>query len=276
VATILLADDDVNFSKLLTMVLGHHGHVVHTAYDGLEALRLFRRNRPQITVLDFQMPKMDGLEVLQQIRATDPQAVVMILTGWGTDKLEQQARRLNVTEFLNKHLPFASIAALVQSVVTEPGRLFTPGTVVLVEQLDQTRNLFKAFIRTHVVSIRTAKDGHQALTMMRVALPQLVVLDMDLGGIQNPLQTVPDMTAPKFLQALRQIRYPGGLILMSDVVEQAIDEQASNLQVLDLMQKPITPERLLVAVQAAMVIMGETSYAGQTPKNAYAPPLVTT
>ncbi|TAL12751.1 MAG: response regulator [Nitrospirae bacterium] len=267
-ATILLADDDENFCNLLKVVLSHRGHAVLTAYNGREALRLFRQHRPQITLLDLRMPEMDGLEVLRRIRTTDPRAVVMILTAMGTDKQEQEARQQGVTDFLNKHLPFASLAALVDSVGTESGLFIKPGTVLLVDKSDETRDLFKAFLRTHVVSIRTARNGLEALTLMRDALPHLVVLDMDLGGIADPRQAAPTMTAPEFLHALRRMRYPGGLLLMCNTIEHDMEAQASNLQILDLLQKPVMPERLLVAAQAGVAIMEEASYGGPKPRMA--------
>ncbi len=200
-ATILLADDDELFCFLLHGVLSSHGHEVLTAYHGREALKLFRQHHPQITVLDLRMPEMDGLEVLRQIRATDPQAVVMILTAWGTDELEQQARQYGAIDFLNKQLTYDSIAAMVEFVMTEPSKLFKPGWVLLVDKADRTRNLFEGFLRDHGVLLRVARDGPEAMTMLLDALPQLVVLDMDLGGIDDPWNSVPQMTAPEFFHS---------------------------------------------------------------------------
>src|SRR5438309_12042303 len=158
-ATILLADDDELFCYLLHGVLCSHGHAVLTAYHGREALKLFHQHHPQITVLDLRMPEMDGLEVLRQIRASDPQAVVMILTAWGTDELEQQARQYGAIDFLNKQLTYDSIVTAVENVAKDPSKLSEPGSVLLVDGEDQTRNLFGSYLRYHGVSIRVARDG---------------------------------------------------------------------------------------------------------------------
>jgi DNA-binding response OmpR family regulator len=208
------------------------------------------------------MPEMDGLEVLRQIRATDPQAVVMILTAWGTDELEQQARQYGAVDFLNKQLTYDSIAAMVEFVMTEPSKIFKPGWVLLVDKADKTRNLFEGFLRDHGVLLRVARDGPEAMTLMLDVPPQLVVLDMDLGGIDDPWDTVPKMAAADFFQALRQMRYPGGIILLSDRVEHALEAQAWNLDTIDLLQKPVTPERLLIAVQIGMATLGKPPLQG--------------
>jgi len=187
----------------------------------------------------------------------------MILTAWGTDELEQQARQYGAIDFLNKQLTYDSIAAMVEFVMTEPSKLFKPGWVLLVDKADRTRNLFEGFLRDHGVLLRVARDGPEAMTMLLDALPQLVVLDMDLGGIDDPWNTVPQMTAPEFFHALRQLRYPGGLILLSERVEHALEAQACNLDTIDLLRKPVTPERLLVAVQIGMATLGKPPIQGR-------------
>lgn len=256
-AKILLADDEEIFCNLLQGILSSHGHEVLTAYNGREALKLFRQHHPQITVLDIRMPEMDGLEVLHQIHTIDPKATVMMLTAWGTDELEQQARQYGAIDFLSKQLTYDSIVTVVERVVKDPSKLFEPGSVLLVTDSDETREPFEKFLRNHGVSIRVARDSHEALALISEALPQLIVLDMDLTRIEDPWRGVPKMTAPEFLNALRQIRYPGRLILMSNMVDHAMEAQASKLQTIDHLQKPVTPDRLLVAIQIALPTTGK-------------------
>src|SRR5207247_10043612 len=86
------------------------------------ALDLGKRNQPLFTMHDLIMPKMDGLEVLKQIRAIDTKAAVMILTAWGSDALELQARRLGVTDFLSKSLSLDTIMASLQRGLMEPAQ----------------------------------------------------------------------------------------------------------------------------------------------------------
>ncbi len=263
-ATILLVDDEQIFCDLLKEMLKSHGHEVLTAYNGRDALNLFRQHHPKITVLDLRMPEMDGLEVLRQIHAIDPQAAVMMLTAWGTDELEQQARQYGALDFLSKQLTYDVIVAVVENMAKEPGKLFVPGSVLLVVDADETRKPFELFLRNHGVSIRAARDSREALAMISEALPQLIVLDMDLVKVEDPWQGVQKMTAPEFLQALRQIRYSGRLILMSDVVDHAVEAQASKLQAVDHLQKPVTPDRLLVAIQIALPAMEKPPPQGRS------------
>jgi DNA-binding response OmpR family regulator len=101
-ANILTVDDDEKIRGLLHVMLRRKKHHVMTASDGQKGIELFRRERPQVTILDFEMPDMDGLAVPREIRAVDPQAPVIMLTGAGSDERKKQARELGVTEFLAK------------------------------------------------------------------------------------------------------------------------------------------------------------------------------
>ena len=99
---ILVVDDEASIRELLSRQLMREGRKVLVANDGRTAIELFRRERPDITILDLNMPGLDGIAVLKAIRAIDPKATVMIFTGSGTEAAEAQARELGVTEFLHK------------------------------------------------------------------------------------------------------------------------------------------------------------------------------
>ena len=99
---ILVVDDEASIRELLSRQLTREGRKVFVANDGRTAIEMFRRERPDITILDLQMPDMDGIAVLNAIRSIDPKATVMIFTGSGTHAAEAQARELGVKEFLHK------------------------------------------------------------------------------------------------------------------------------------------------------------------------------
>jgi len=116
-ANILAVDDDEKVRELLHVMLRREGHHVITASSGQNGIELFRRERPHITILDFEMPDRDGLAVLREIRAVDPRAPVIMLTGAGTDERKQQARELGVTEFLAKGFSLHELGAALSLVL---------------------------------------------------------------------------------------------------------------------------------------------------------------
>ena len=81
--SILVADDDPDILALLVTTLGGHGYLVFQARDGQQAWQLILRERPDMAILDVNMPGIDGLELCQRIRddARTREIGVMFLTG---------------------------------------------------------------------------------------------------------------------------------------------------------------------------------------------------
>lgn len=119
-ANILTVDDDEKIRELLSTILRRKGHRVFTADHGQKGIDVFRRERPHVTILDFEMPDMDGLAVLKQIREIDPRAPVIMLTGAGTEAREKQARELGVTDFLAKGFSLHEVGATLNQILNQP------------------------------------------------------------------------------------------------------------------------------------------------------------
>jgi CheY-like chemotaxis protein len=101
-AKILVIDDEDNFRMLTDRQLTRLGHDVSLADNGWNGLELYRREHPDVILLDVNMPGMNGIEVLKQIRTVDNQQPVFVLTGARSPQTERQMRALGVSEFLVK------------------------------------------------------------------------------------------------------------------------------------------------------------------------------
>jgi DNA-binding response OmpR family regulator len=73
-----------------------------TVLDGEEALSYVEDQEPDVMVLDLKMPGIDGMEVLRQVRKAYPKIQVIILTGHGTERDEEEAKRLGAFDYLEK------------------------------------------------------------------------------------------------------------------------------------------------------------------------------
>jgi len=99
---VLVVDDEKDFANTLAQRLKLRNLKVNTAYDGEQALAKLQGEEQDVVVLDLKMPGMDGMEVLHEIKKVYPNIQVIILTGHGTDKDEEEAKRLGGFDFLNK------------------------------------------------------------------------------------------------------------------------------------------------------------------------------
>jgi len=113
-ATILLADDSADLRTLYAPLLRLHGHEVHEAADGREAIEEARRLRPDLLLLDIWMPGLNGFEVLDALRC-DPAAtrtrVAMLsvlgdadaqLEAFGAGAVEYLVKGMSLSEFLER------------------------------------------------------------------------------------------------------------------------------------------------------------------------------
>lgn len=99
---VLLVDDEVEFVNTLAQRLKIRGLLVDTVYDGEQALSSIKKIEPDVIVLDLKMPGLHGIEVLKELKKRSPQIQVIILTGHGTEKDEEEAKRLGGFDFLRK------------------------------------------------------------------------------------------------------------------------------------------------------------------------------
>ncbi len=101
---VLVIDDDPVVGKSFDRVLSPKGYAVISAADGEEALDKLGREHYDVVFTDIKMPGMDGLEVAKRIKGTNPWMPVVIVTGYGSEANEMQARQLGVSHFLHKPL----------------------------------------------------------------------------------------------------------------------------------------------------------------------------
>jgi DNA-binding NtrC family response regulator len=119
-AKILVIDDEPGIRNLLDTLLRRKGYDVVLAENGRKGLELFRREHPDVVVLDLKMQGMDGLTVLQQVRSLDLKRPVIILTGAGTPEAEQQVRALGVTEFVEKEFSLHCLGDSLKRILNNP------------------------------------------------------------------------------------------------------------------------------------------------------------
>lgn len=99
---VLLVDDEIAFVNTLAQRLRLRNLLVDTVYDGEQALSYIKEIEPDVIVLDLKMPGLHGIEVLREIKKIKREIQVIILTGHGTDKDEEETRKLGGFDYLQK------------------------------------------------------------------------------------------------------------------------------------------------------------------------------
>lgn len=101
---IAICDDVATFRQLVSAVFRWEPgfEVVGEASNGLEAVDLARRLRPDAMFLDIAMPVMDGMEALPKIREASPSTRIIVLTGFGSASIRNRTLAGGAVAFLEK------------------------------------------------------------------------------------------------------------------------------------------------------------------------------
>lgn len=114
---VVLADDEVLLRKALVALLPLEGEitVVAEAEDGEAAVEATLRHRPDVLVIDLEMPGVDGLGAVASIRRTRPGQVILMLTRHARPGVLRKALKLGVQGFVSKSAEPAHIASVIKT-----------------------------------------------------------------------------------------------------------------------------------------------------------------
>jgi DNA-binding response OmpR family regulator len=113
---ILVVDDDPDIVRLLKYFLEAKGRQVQTASTGAEALELFKREPPDLVILDVMLPGMDGWTVLQKIRESS-QVPVLMLTGKDAPTDKAKGLLSGADDYIAKPFDLAELEARIVAVM---------------------------------------------------------------------------------------------------------------------------------------------------------------
>ncbi len=118
--SVLVVDDDPNLRMLVDSALRHEGYQVMEAEDGQQGLAAARSHRPDLILLDVNMPKMDGFAALRELRSSPDtrQIPVLMLTVQSTEMSTRAAFDAGATDYLAKPFTIPQLTARVRACVS--------------------------------------------------------------------------------------------------------------------------------------------------------------
>jgi two-component system chemotaxis response regulator CheY len=117
--TVMIVDDELFFRQMLRDTLVEAGFtIVAEASNGIEAVDMYRRHRPDITIMDIFMPEENGVAAIKKIIAFDKNAKVLIYTGIGFDEDAEVALQAGAKEVILKSFSPEEVTAVINKVLT--------------------------------------------------------------------------------------------------------------------------------------------------------------
>jgi two-component system, chemotaxis family, chemotaxis protein CheY len=118
---ILVMDDEAQILRLVREILHAAGHQVLCAADGIAGMALFRKEAPEVVIVDIVMPEQEGIETILAIRRESPRVKVIAISGAGpvgdVDVLKM-ARALGADDVISKPFRAQELLSRVRSLVS--------------------------------------------------------------------------------------------------------------------------------------------------------------
>jgi DNA-binding response OmpR family regulator len=189
----------------------------------------------------------------------------MILTAWGSDALERQARQLGVTDFLSKRMTLNAVMASLERMEQRQHKTTTakaPGaaaaaaaaaampptppsaSILIVDDEPQICTTLMQAITPLGYRVRSAASGAEALALVEQETPALIILDMHM----------PEMNGIGVLRGLQERKIRSGVILLTGSHDEKLMTEALDLGVVDIIGKPVSMERLTLAIQLGLML----------------------
>lgn len=148
-ATLLIADDEINILKGLKLAFEDEGYDVMTAENGLDAWNAINKNSIDLVITDLRMPGMDGYELLKKISAAYPTLPVIVLTGHGTIETAVETMRDGAVDFFTKPVDLDKLLLVVKksisaSMLQEQNRKLSEEIDKLKKQQEYSRIIGKS------------------------------------------------------------------------------------------------------------------------------------
>nr|YP_010338630.1 regulatory component of sensory transduction system [Rhodaphanes brevistipitata]UNJ18580.1 regulatory component of sensory transduction system [Rhodaphanes brevistipitata] len=167
--TILIVDDELSLRRVLETRLTMNGYSVITAYDGDNALTLFKQNRPDLIILDIMMPKLDGYGVCQEIRQ-ESDVPIIILTALGDVSDRITGLELGADDYIIKPFSPKELEARIRSVLRRVDK------VNLNQGMPHSGVIFLGKIQIDLNKRQIFKDNERVrLTGMEFSLLELLL-----------------------------------------------------------------------------------------------------
>lgn len=187
--TILVIDNDTDACESLHSWLTDAGYNTVCAVDGQQGLVLADELLPDAIILDMMLADQDGWMVLQKLKAMPAVSQVPVILLSMTEEPDR-AYELGVTDYMLKPVDHLYLLNLLDTQLSEQ----TNPRILVVDDDANAREIMGRFLQQHDWTVILAAHGQQALEYLKTTLPDLIVLDLMMPG----------MDGFEFVQILRQ------------------------------------------------------------------------
>jgi len=150
-ARILVAEDETSLNDLLQDALRMNGYETISAKHGLEALRLIREQKPDLVILDINMPQLDGFGVIEKLRNENNNVPVIVLTARDQKDDKTIGFGLGADDFVTKPFGLEELLMRVAAVLRRSKNTPTSGNILVIGNISLDVSNYRVSVKDDVI-----------------------------------------------------------------------------------------------------------------------------
>ncbi len=150
-ARILVAEDETSLNDLLQDALRMNGYETISAKHGLEALRLIREEKPDLVILDINMPQLDGFGVIKKLRNENNNVPVIVLTARDQKDDKSIGFGLGADDFVTKPFGLEELLMRVAAVLRRSKNTPTSGNILVCGEISLDVSNYRVSVEDEVI-----------------------------------------------------------------------------------------------------------------------------
>lgn len=258
-ASILVVDDEEAIRTSLRSILEDEGYDVSLAANGIEALKIYGTDPPDLMILDIWMPEMDGLETLRRVKEFVPTTQVMMISGHGSIETAVKAIKLGAYDYIEKPLSLENVTlrvkhALEQFRLAQENRSLRTKVQQKFELVGQSpamqrlRELIETAGPTNsrvliggengtgkelvarAIHMHSSRSDHPFVAVNCAAIPETLIESELFGHEKGSFTGATSMKRGQFEQA------DGGTLFLDEIGDMSLNTQAKVLRALQEQQ----------------------------------------
>ncbi len=229
---ILVVDDLRSIRLTLGAILEDAGHNVVTVENGYEAIEAARKAHFDAIFMDIKMPGINGVQTFREVKKVDPEAAVIMMTAYSVEDLVKEALEEGAYTIVYKPFDMDRIIAIIEELLEKT-------LVLVVDDQFADRETLKAILEDKGYRVATAKDGAEAIKMVKEKHYDIIFLDVKLPG----------MNGVQVFEQVKKIDPKAAVIMMTgysveDLVRRAVSQGAYTC-----IYKPFDMEKVIGLVE---------------------------
>ena len=229
---ILVVDDLRSMRLAMGAILEDKGHNAVTVENGYQAIEAVRKSHFDVIFMDIKMPGINGVQTFREIKKIDPKAAVVMMTAYSVKDLVREALEEGAYTIVYKPFDIDRIVAIIEELLKDV-------LILVVDEQFADREALNAILEDKGYRVATARDGAEAIEMVRSQHYDIIFLDVSL----------PDMDGVETFEQVKKIDPKATVIMMSGYTEEELVSRAVSKGAYACIYKPFDVKKVIALVE---------------------------